>query len=372
MKFKKSLAAIACVLASTAIYADQVVKIGHAGPLSGNSAVTGRDNERGVRLAVDEANAAHIVIDGQPIRFELISEDDQSDPRVGVAAAQKLVDQGVKVVIGHYNSGVTIPASRIYNEASVVMITGAASNPKLTQQGFKYIFRLAASDSVMGARVAQFAKNQLNAKKVAVIDDRTAYGQGVAEVFESTAKSLGIEVVSHDFTTDKALEFSSILTSIKANRPDVVFYGGYYGQAAPIGRQMKQLGLDIPLLGGDGICSSELAKLSNGALEGRAYCAEGGSPLDKLPAGAEFRKKFKAKFGADVDVYAPAFYSATWAAIEAMKAANSIDPKKFVQNVAQIGYTGVVGRIRFDSKGDWVDAPVTIYTIKQGQLVPVN
>lgn len=241
-------------------------------------------------------------MNGQPVTFQVVSEDDAADPKTGVSVAQKLVDSGVKAVLGHYNSGVTIPASRIYHSANVPMITGAASNPAITQQNFPYIVRLAANDNVMGARIADFAANLLHAKRVAVIDDRTAYGSGVADVFVETVKKNGVNVVAREYSNDKATDFNAILTHIKATSPDAIFYGGYYSQAASIGRQSKRLGLNVPVLCGDGICSVDMPKLAAGALDSRGFCAEGGAPLATLKDGLEFAARYEKTFGVKNDV----------------------------------------------------------------------
>lgn len=372
MLAKMLFPAVSALVMVSAHAADITVKIGHAGPLTGGQSNSGKDNERGVRLALDELNASNFKVGDKTVRFELMSEDDQGDPKQGVAAAQKLIDAGVKAVIGHYNSGVSIPASKLYNDAGIPMITGASSNPKLTQQGYPYVFRLAASDNVMGAMMARFGAGFLKAKKVAVIDDRTSYGAGVADVFISKANELKVQVLGREFTTDKSSDFSSILTKIKAMNPDAVFFGGYYSQGGLMARQMKQLGLNMPLLGGDGLCSKEIVNLSAGAVESKLYCAQGGTSLDTLPGGPEFRARFKKSFGADVDVYAPAFYVATQLVAEAMKQAGSVEPAKFVPVLSRIRYQSLLGEVKFDRTGDWEGAPVTVYEVLGGKLEPIR
>ncbi len=364
MKLLCASVMLACTLGAHA----EVVKIGVAGPLTGAQAIFGKDNERGVRLAIDELNASNLNINGQVTKFELVSEDDQADPKTGMTVAQKLVDSGVKAVIGHYNSGVMIPADGIYNAAHIPVITGAASNPAITAAGLPYVFRLAANDNVMGAQMAEFAKKNLGATKVAVIDDRTAYGAGVADVFVATAKKLGLEVVAREFATDKSVDFTAILNRIKATKPDVIFYGGYYAQAASVGRQSRQLALNVPMLGGDGICSVELPKLAGGTLDGRGYCAQGGLPLEQLAKGPEFASRYLKAFGNKADIYSPAFYSATMLVADAMKRANSTDPEKFVPLLKKDSFSTLIGTVRFDASGEWVDAPVTLYKIADGKL----
>jgi branched-chain amino acid transport system substrate-binding protein len=359
-------------VSSFANAADLTVKIGHAGPLTGSQSVSGKDNERGVRLAIEELNASNFTVGGKTVKFELLSEDDQGDPKQGVAVAQKLIDAGVKAVIGHYNSGVAIPASKLYNDAGIVMITGAASNPKLTQQGYRYVFRLAANDNLMGEIMAKFGASFLKVRKVAVIDDRTSYGAGVADVFLKQAKDLKLQVVGREFTTDKATDFMAILTKLKSQKPDAIFFGGYYPQGGLMARQMKQLGMDIPLLGGDGVCSKDIIALSGGTVEGKLFCSQSGTPLDSLPKGPAFRAKFQKSFGDDVNVYAPAFYVAMLTVAEAMKQAGSVEPAKFVPALAAIKFPSFLGDVKFDRIGDWDGAPVTVYEVTQGKLEPIK
>ncbi|EUC19222.1 UNVERIFIED_ORG: amino acid/amide ABC transporter substrate-binding protein (HAAT family) [Burkholderia sp. CF145] len=372
---KTAMAFIACAAAvlglARGVVAQEVVKIGVAGPLTGSAAQSGKDDERGVRLAVEELNAKTFMVAGKPVRFELVSMDDQGDPKVGVNVAQKLVDGGVAAVIGHYNSGVSIPAARIYNEAHVVMMTGASSNPQLTHLGFPYVFRLATNDNVMGGRMALYSAKVLGAQRAAVIDDRTAYGTGVADVFVESAKKAGLEIVAREYSTDKTTDFKAILTQIKSRNPQVVFYGGYYAQAATLARQMGELGVNATIVGGDGICSPEFDKLSAGVADKRMFCAQGGAPLDTLPDGKAFRARFRSAFNADVDTYAPAFYAATLVVADAMQKTGSTKPEVFVKALRDQAFTSILGPVRFDANGDWIDAPVTVYRLNGGSLTAI-
>lgn len=349
---------------------DLVIKIGHAGPLTGNQATAGLDNERGVRLALDDLNASDFRIGGKRARFELLSEDDQGDPKTGVVVAQKFVDIGVKLVIGHYNSGVSIPASRIYNQAGIPMITASSTNPQLTKEGYSNVFRLTANDNVMGAAMAEYAAAN-GIKRVAVIDDRTAYGSGVAGVFAQTATKLGLSVLTREFTNDKAVDFSSILTKIRGLKPDAVFYGGYYAQAAALARQMRQLNVQGLLLGGDGLCSNEVVPLGASEMEGRYFCAQGGEPLESLPEGPAFRERFKKTFKVDIDAYAPGFYAATMAAARAMQLAGTDEPARVIASLKSLKFNSILGPVSFDAVGEWVKAPVTLYKLAGGKLVPM-
>ena len=372
MKLKHIASAVALLgLAGMAGAQDMVVKIGHSGPLSGPQAFSGKDNESGARLAVEELNAKPITIGGKKVKFELQSEDDQGDPKAGVAVAQKLVDNGVRFVVGPYNSGVAIPASRAYNDAGA-LIAPVATNPKLTQQGYKGIFRMNASDTQLGSKMALYAANELKLKTVAVIDDRTAFGQGVAEEFKKQAKASGLTVAGHEFTTDKAFDFTAILTKLKAKKVEAIFFGGYAPQAAPMVRQMKQLGINAKLLGGDTICTVEMGKLAGDAAGDNVLCSQGGAILDKTASGPAFKAKFKARFKQDADVYAATYYDATMMYAQAMQKTNSTDPAKVGAALAAGSYKGVTGTFAFDPHGDLKASPVTIFAFKNGAPVPLS
>jgi ABC-type branched-subunit amino acid transport system substrate-binding protein len=373
MKLKHTAAALA-LLATAAAQSqaqDTVVKIGHSGPLSGAQSFSGKDNENGARLAVEELNAKPITVAGKKLKFELQSEDDQGDPKAGVAAAQKLADAGVKYVVGPYNSGVAIPASRAYNDAGALVAT-VATNPKITLQGYKGLFRVNASDSQLGSKMALYTANELKFKNVAVIDDRTAFGQGVAEEFKKQAKASGMTVAGHEFTNDKAFDFTSILTKLKTKKVEAIFFGGYAPQAAPMARQMKQLGITAKLLGGDTICTAEMGKLGGDAVADNVLCSQGGGILEKASSGPAFKAKFKARFKQDADVYAAAYYDATMLYAQAMQKANSIDPQKVAAVISAGAYQGVAGNYAFDAHGDMKQSPVTIFTFKAGQPVPLT
>ncbi|MGV7209713.1 branched-chain amino acid ABC transporter substrate-binding protein [Oxalobacteraceae bacterium A2-2] len=371
MDFKLIAATALLSAAACAGAQETVVKIGHSGPLSGPQAFSGKDNENGARLAVEELNAKPITVAGKKLKFTLQSEDDQGDPKAGVAAAQKLIDQGVKYVVGPYNSGVAIPASRAYNDAGVLVAT-VATNPKITLAGYKGLFRVNASDTQLGSKMALYAAKELKFKTVAVIDDRTAFGQGVAEEFKKQAKASGMTVAGHEFTTDKAFDFTAILTKLKNKKVDAIFFGGYAPQAAPMARQMKQLGISAKLLGGDTICTAEMGKLGGDAVGDNVLCSQGGAVLDKADAGPAFKAKYKARYKQDPDVYAAAYYDAVMMYAQGMQQAGTTDPIKVGVSVASGNYKGVAGNYSFDIHGDMKQSPVTIYTFKNGQPQPLT
>ena len=347
-----------------------VVKIGHVGPTSGAIAHLGKDNENGGRMAIEELNAAGMTIGGKKVTFELLAEDDAADPKQGTAAAQKLVDAKVNGVIGHLNSGTTIPASSIYHDARLPQISPSATNPKYTRQGFDTTFRLVADDTQLGGTLGRYAIETLKGKTVAVIDDRTAYGQGVADEFEKGVTSAGGTLVAREFTNDKATDFNAILTSIKGKNPDVVFFGGMDAVAGPMLKQMKALGINAKFMGGDGICTAGLPALAgDGLADDMVYCAEAGG-VDEAGKAAmdKFREDFKAKYGAEVQVYAPYVYDAVKLMAYAMKRADSVDPAKYLPELAKTsGYQGVTGNISFDEKGDIKNGALTLMTYRGGQ-----
>ena len=347
-----------------------VVKIGHVGPVSGAIAHLGKDNEYGARMAIDELNAAGVTIDGKQVRLELMAEDDGADPKQGTAVAQKLVDAKVAGVIGHLNSGTTIPASKIYSDAGIAQISPSATNPKYTRQGYKTAFRVVADDVHLGSTLGKYAVGTLKAQTVAVIDDRTAYGQGVAEEFTKAAEAAGAKIVAKEFTTDKATDFNAILTSIKGKKPDVVFFGGMDAVGGPMLKQMKALGINAKFMGGDGVCTSQLPALAGDAIgEEQVFCAEAGGVEGEAKAGMDkFRADFKAKFNVEVQLYAPYVYDATKVLVAAMVKANSADPAKYLPVLAATAdYKGVTGPISFDEKGDIKNGALTLFTFKGGK-----
>ena len=373
-KLNSIVAAAVAVFASNAMAQDMVVKIGHVGPVSGAQAHYGKDNENGARMAIEDLNAKGVSIGGKKVKLELVAEDDAADPKQGTAAAQKLCDAKVNGVVGHLNSGTTIPASSVYNACGIPHITPSATNPKLTQQGYKTTFRMLANDNALGAGLALHAANNLKLKRVAIIDDRTAYGQGVAEVFKKTALARGMVVVDEQFTNDKATDFMAILTAIKSKTPDAVFYGGMDPQAGPMLRQMDQLGMsNLKFFGGDGICTAKLAELSGGAKSlGGVVCAEGGASLEKMPGGTAWKARYDAKYPNQFQVYSPYTYDATHVLVDAMVRAGSADPKVYMAKLYDANYQGVTTKVGFEADGELKNPAMTLYVYKDGKKAALN
>lgn len=374
MKLKVTAIAAFAMLAGLASAQETVVKIGHVAPMSGSQAHYGKDNENGARMAIEDLNAKGVVIGGKKVKLELVAEDDAADPKQGTAVAQKLCDMKVAGVVGHLNSGTTIPASKVYHDCGIPMVTGAATNPGLTKPGYKNVYRIIANDNALGAGLAFYAADALKLKTVAIIDDRTAYGQGVAEVFKKTALAKGMKVVDEQFTTDKATDFMAILTAIKSKKPDVIFFGGMDTQGGPMLRQLEQLGMsNVKFFGGDGICTSKIIDLAGGAKTlNNVVCAEGGASLAKMPGGTAWKKRYDAKYPGQFQVYSPYTYDATFLIVDAMQRAKSTDPKVYNAELLKSKFKGITTTISFEPNGELKNPAITLYVYKDGKKIALN
>ena len=359
-------AAFAIMAAGAQVNAQQVVKIGHVGPLTGAIAHLGKDNENGARLAVEEINAAGLKIDGKAVKLQLVTEDDASDPKTGTAVAQKLVDAKVVGIVGHLNSGVSIPASKIYNDAGITQISPSSTNPQYTLQGFKVTYRVVATDAQQGPALASYTNKVLKAKKVAIIDDATAYGKGLADEFEKAAKAAGITIVAREATNDKATDFKAILTKVKGRAPDVIMYGGMDATGGPLAKQAGELGIKAKIVAGDGVCTDKVAELAGPAVS-NIVCSEAGMALQNMAKGADFSKKYEARFKGPVQVYAPFTYDAVYVLVDAMKRAKSTTAAAVLAQMPSTNYPGLIGNIAFDQKGDMKEGVITIYDFKGGK-----
>jgi len=350
----------------TASAADsEVVRIGFAGPLTGPSAHQGQDVEHGIQIAVEEANQQQLKIGDKVAQFKLVSEDDVADPRTGTAVAQRLVDSKVAVVIGHYNSGTSIPASKIYAAAGIPQISPSATNPTLTQQGIPSVFRTVNDDATLGRYAGSYLVNQLKAQRIAIFDDRTAYGQGLADEVTRAVKAAGGNVVVREYTNDKSTDFNAILTTAKAQKADAVFFAALDYQAAPMAKQMKNLGLKARFMNIGNLPNDSFRQMAGSAAEG-TYAWNYGTPLLDMPKGAAFEQKLKDKFGVGVVQSSPAAYDATWAAINAMVKAGSDDPKVYLPVLKSQSYDGVTGTIAFDDKGNLKNPAATVFQFADG------
>ena len=366
---KKQAVLLAVLAVAGTASAQETVKIGHAAAVTGPVAYFGKDTENGARMAIEALNAKGVTIGGRKVTFQLMAEDDGGDPKQATTVAQKLVDARIHGMVGHETSGTTIPASKIYHAAGIPQISPSTTGPKYTQQGFNTTFRVVANDVQLGQALGRYATGDMKARRVAVVDDRTAYGQGLAMEFTRSLQKQGGAVVAKEFTHDKATDFSAIITRIRSSKPDLVFFGGMSATAGPMLRQMKQLGMNVRMMGGDGICSDEIHKLSGGTMaDGQVVCAEAGGVQGEARAAMDrFRADYRKRFGIDVQINAPYAYDAVMTMAEAMVKAGSYQPARYLPVLAKIQHKGVTGPIAFDARGDIKDGTITLYTFKGGK-----
>ncbi|WP_370543425.1 branched-chain amino acid ABC transporter substrate-binding protein [Herbaspirillum sp. Sphag1AN] len=366
-------AAALCTLQATAqtAAAPKTVLIGLAAPLSGASARIGKDLEYGAQLALDDANAKKPVIGGQPVFFKLLAEDDQSDPRTAVGAAQRLVDAGVVGVVGHWNTGTSIPAARVYNAAGIAQLAPASTGHQYTLQGFKTSFRVMGHDDIGGEYTGRYVVEKRKAQRIAVIDDRTAFGQGLADQFVKGVKKYGGNIVAREYVTDKTQDFSAVLTSIRAKNADVIFFGGIDAQAAPLARRISELGIQAKLVGAGGFVSQTFLNLAGKEGEG-VVALEPGLPIAQMPGGKSFDQRYQDKYKQPIELHAPFAYDAAATLIAAITKADSVAPARYLPVLQQISYDGVTGRISFDSEGNLNNPAYTLFEVRQGKWVPAE
>ena len=366
---KKQAVLLAALSVAGLASAQETVRIGHAAAVTGPVAYFGKDTENGARMAIEALNAKGVTIGGKKMTFQLLAEDDAGDPKQATSVAQKLADARIHGMVGHETSGTTIPASKIYHAAGIPQISPSSTSPKYTQQGFNTTFRVVANDVQLGQALGRYAIGEMKARRVAVVDDRTAYGQGLAMEFSRSLQKQGGSVVAKEFTNDKATDFSAIITRIRAAKPDLVFFGGMSATAGPMLRQMKQLGMNVRMMGGDGICSDEIHKLSGGTMaDGQVVCAEAGGVQGEARAALDkFRADYKKRFGIDVQINAPYAYDSVMTMAAAMVKAGSYQPAAYLPVLAKIQYKGVTGPIAFDARGDIKDGTITLYGFKGGK-----
>lgn len=360
-------AVAAICLANQSVQAQvQEVKLGFAAPMTGGQAQYGKDMQNGVVLALEDMNATRPRIGGKEVHFSLASEDDQADPRTGSVVAQKLVDGGIKGMLGHFNSGTSIPASAVYSRAGIAQVAMATA-PEYTRQGFKTAFRMMTSDTQQGSVVGAYVVRQLGAKAIAIVDDRTAYGQGLADEFEKAARAAGGTIVRREYTNDKAVDFKAVLTNLKRLAPDVVFYGGAEMQSAPLAKQMRELGMKSVLVSGEMSKTDNFIKLAGTAAEG-ALCSLAGLPLEQMPGGKAYSQRYEKRFGSPVQTYSPYAYDGAMSLMKAMQAAGSAEPDKYLPALAATSTPGVTSkRIAYDSRGDLQEGGITIYKVVGGK-----
>lgn len=337
------------------------LKIGIAGPMTGDQSKMGMDFRNGVQLAVEEWNAKGGVL-GKPV--QMLVEDDQRDPKQAVSVANKLVQSGVVGVIGHFNSSCSIPASRVYAEARIPMITPASTNPQLTDQGLPMVFRVCGRDDQQGKVSADFAVEKLKTRRIAVLHDKTTYGQGLADEFK---RALGgrAEVVYYGGIIQGDKDFRAVLTSMKAKKPDLYFFGGIYPDAGLLAKQAKELGLTAPMLSGDGTIDAKFLEIAGPAAEG-TYLTFSPDP-EKIPTAKAFLEAYHQRFGphGPYSIYA---YDATHVLLSAVREAGTTDGQKVSETIRARTHQGALGTIRFDAKGDVTQAPYVVWITKGGKF----
>ncbi len=342
------------------------VKIGCAVPLSGAQAHYGRDFLNGVILAVEEFNATHPIIGGKPIRIVLNTMDDRADPRMAIMVAKKLVDQKIKGVLGHFNSGTTIPASHIYAKAGIPQIA-MASAPQYTQQGYKTTFRMTASDLQQDAVISALVAKNLGLKRIAIIDDRTTYGQALADQFAQIATAEGVNIVGREYGNDKTIDFKALLTRLKRIKPQAIFYGGVDAQAAAVVKQMQALKIKAVLIASEGVKSETFLKLAGPAAEGTVALSICLSP-DKMPRGQEYAEHYQKRFGEKVQTYSPYAYDGAMAMLGAMKTADATEPEKYLPYLAQTEMPAItIKTLAYNAHGDLKQSDMVVYKVVNGQ-----
>lgn len=343
---------------------EKVVKIALVVPLTGDIAAMGQGMKNGATLAIEEANKNKVV---KGVRFELLALDDRADPKEAVNAAVQIVsDRNVYGVVGHLNSGCSIPASAVYNRHNIVMISPASTNPKLTLQGFKNIFRTCTTDDVQGSYAAKFVYKDTGRKTTAVIHDKTPYGQGLSEEFKKTFKKIGGKILCFEGIALGDRDFKALLIKIKGLKPEIIYFGGMYQEGGLISKQAKELGLNVPLVGGDGIFTNEFIKIAGKASEGDMATMIG-VPPEKLPQAKEFVEKHKKRFPrVDMQPYDAYTYDTTNIIIEGIKNVG-LDRSKIIDYVKNIKYSGIIGTTQFDERGDTLNKEITFYRVYNGK-----
>ncbi|AEF45680.1 Extracellular ligand-binding receptor [Serratia sp. AS12] len=362
-------AVLATLGAAVPSQAADTILIGLAGPLTGPSARIGKDLENGAQLAIADANAQKPTLNGKPVTFKLLSEDDQSDPRTAVAVAQRLVDEGVAGVVGHWNTGTSIPAARIYHDAGIAQVAPVATGHAYTQQGFDTSFRVMGHDDDGGNYAGEYAVKVLKAKRIAVIDDRTAFGQGLADEFIKSLAAQGMQPVAREYVDDKTVDFSAVLTTVRSKNADLIFFGGVDSQAAPLARRIKQLGMNTQLMGAGGFVSQTFLTLAQKEGEG-VVALEPGLPLEQMPGGKAFEQAYRDRYKTHIELHAPFAYDATRVLIAAIEQAGSANPADYLPKLRAIHYQGVTGNIAFDPQGNLQQPSFTLYKVVDGKWQP--
>lgn len=340
---------------------EEMIKLGVVGPMTGDQSKMGLDVKNGTELAVKEWNRKGGVL-GKKI--ELLVEDDQHDPKQAVAVANKLVNAGAAGIIGHFNSSASIPASAVYNKSKVPMITPASTNPQLTEQGFEYVFRVCGRDDQQGLVAAVFVSDVLKLKKVAVIHDKTTYGQGLADEFK---KALGdkVAVVYYSGVIQGDKDFRSVLTAIKGKKPELLYFGGIYPEGGLLIKQARELGINIPFMSGDGVIDQKFIEIAGPASEG-SYLTFSPDPAN-IPGAKDFLNSYKSIYG-EAGPYSIYAYDAANIMLQAIADTQSTDGEKIIKTIHNMKHSGALGELQWDVKGDVLRSPYIVWTTKNGKF----
>jgi branched-chain amino acid transport system substrate-binding protein len=344
---------------------DKVIRIGAAGPMTGDQSKMGIDLRNGVELAVAEWNEKGALL-GKKIL--VVPGDDQADPKQAVSIANKFINQKVNAVVGHWNSNCSINASTYYNAANIVSISPASTNPRLTQQGYKTVFRVCGTDDQQGGVAAEFVLKTVKPKRVAVLHDKTTYGQGLADYFKKAVETQ-VPVVFYDGIQTRDPDYKAVLTSMKQKNPDVYFFGGVYPEAGRLVRQAKEVGLNIPMITGDGVYDPTFIAIAGKSAEG-TYVTFGKDPSG-LPTSKTFNEKYTAKYGAPgpYSIYA---YDAANIILAAIQQTGTTDGLKLAEYISRNTFKGAFGDISFDKNGDVTKAPYVVWQVRDGKFVQVQ
>lgn len=337
-----------------------VIKIGTAGPMTGDQSAFGQDQQNGVRMAVEEWNLKGGVL-GKKI--ELLVGDDQHDPKQAVSVANKMVNDGIAGMVGHFNSSCSLPASRIYNDQKIPMITHGSTNPQLTEQNFKGVFRVCGRDDQQGMKAALFVIDDMKAKSVAILHDKTTYGQGLADEFRKGVEGK-VKVTYHGGITQGDKDFSAVLTNVKTGNPDLIYFGGIYPEGGLLVKQARALGIKAPLMGGDGVISEEFLNIAGSDAEGTYVTFA--PDVNNIPSAKGFVDTYTKKYGkpGPYSVYA---YVAANMLLQGIKDSNSTEGENISEAVHKMKYEGALGIIEFDDKGDIKVSPYVIWQVKGGK-----
>jgi branched-chain amino acid transport system substrate-binding protein len=370
MKFRAAVVAALAALIVGCAKKENAVKIAVAVPLTGDMGTEGQGLLRAVQLAVAEANAAHLF----PFPLQAVPFDDRADPKEAVNVANLIVaDSNMVAVVGHYNSGCAIPAAKVYARAGIPMISPAATNPEVTKQqlssdwtGPKIVFRVVPTDDVQGSYAAEFVLKKLGKKNFSLLHDKSPYGQGLAEEFKKTFAAKGGKIASEDGVSVGDKDYKALLTRIKSANPEGVYFGGLYTEAGLIVKQMRELGMKMPFVSGDGAKTPSLFDVAGESADG-VYASIVGVPVENLPSAREFLANYKKMFnkpGEEIKPFDHFGYEAAEIIFDAMKKAGTalgaIDRAKLADALRQTKHDGVLGTTTFDEKGDTMNKIVTM------------